>query len=29
MGETTVSALMPDELTQHHPVETGLLCPHA
>ena len=29
MGETAVSALMPDELTQHHPVETGLLCPHA
>ena len=29
MGETAVSAFTPDETTQHHPVETGLLCPHA
>ena len=29
MGKTAVSAFTPDELTQHHPVETGLLCPHA
>ena len=25
MGETGVSAFTPDEPTQHHPVETGLL----
>ena len=25
MGETRVSAFTPDELSQHHPVETGLL----
>jgi hypothetical protein len=25
MGETAVSAFTPDKVTEHHPVETGLL----
>lgn len=29
MCETAVSAFTPDKVTQHHPVQTGLLCPHA